>query len=234
MDFTPRLEALRETHALVTSLLAGRTVVACFGSRTVLTTLLANPYRPELVGGATTEQEGLALVEHHQPALLFVGERLEEGCGLHLAISVKERHPSTLVMLVLSGPGRRPMLRQAVEAGCEGICLEMRLGFGSALEALRAICGGGLYMDKEVRELMASTRRGQGPDPIEALTPRELEVLELMVKGFSNPAIATALTISNETVKTHTSNLRLKLQARDRTHAAVLGLCRGLIHWPHP
>lgn len=234
MDLTPRLEALRETHATVTQLLDGRTVIACFGSCAILTTLLANPHRPELVGGATTEQEGLALVERHRPGILFVGERLEKGCGIQLSITVKARHPSTLVMLVLSGSGQRPLLRKAVEAGCEGICLEERLVFGSALDALRAICRGGLYMDREVRELMLQCRRGAGPDPIGALTRRELEVLELMVKGYTNPEIAAELVISIETVKSHITNLRLKLHARSRTHAAVLGIFRGLIHWPNP
>lgn len=234
MDFTPRLAALRDTHAEVTRLLDGRSVVACFGTRAILTNLLANPQRTEVVGGATTEQEGLALVERHRPALLITGERLETGCGLQLAITVKECHPDTLVLLLLSGPGRRPLLQRALEVGCEGICLEERLGFGSFVEALRAICGGGLYMDREVRDLMPSARHGLGAEPIEPLTRRELEVLELMVKGFTNPEIAAGLMISIETVKTHTCNLRLKLQARDRTHAAVLGICRGLIHWPHP
>ncbi len=234
MDFTPRLEALRETHAQLNALLAGRTVLACFGKRSTLSILLANPHRPELVWGATTELEGLALVERHRPTLLITSDRLEQGCGIQLAIGAKERHPDGLVLLLLANSRHRPLLRRAVEAGCDGLCLEKRMGLGTMADAIRALVGGGLYIDQELRDLLRESHRGAGPELLDRPTARELEVLELMVKGYTNLEIAQTLVVSEQTIKTHISNLLLKLQARNRAHAVALALCRDLVNWPNP
>ena len=63
----------------------------------------------------------------------------------------------------------------------------------------------------------------------EPLSPRELEVLEWMVQGWHNKEIAERLLVSAETIKTHVANIISKLHARDRTHAAVVALCMGLV-----
>ncbi|MCP9849073.1 response regulator transcription factor [Cyanobium sp. Morenito 9A2] len=234
MDLTPRLEALRQTHAQLNAVLAGRTVLACFGKRSTLSILLADPNRPELVGGATTQSEGLALVERHRPTLLITSERLEQGCGVELALSVKQRHPATLVLVLLADVSGRKLLRRAVEADCDGLCLEKRMGLGTMVEAIRALVGGGLYIDPELRVLLRESKRGEGSELLDRPTARELEVLELMVKGYRNSEIAEALVVSEQTIKTHIGNLLLKLQARNRTHAAVLGLRHELVNWPNP
>jgi DNA-binding NarL/FixJ family response regulator len=64
------------------------------------------------------------------------------------------------------------------------------------------------------------------------LSPRELEVLALVAQGKGNIQIGATLYVSVDTVKTHVSHVLHKLQANDRTHAAVLGLRWGLIDWP--
>ncbi|MCP9916917.1 response regulator transcription factor [Cyanobium sp. ATX 6F1] len=233
MDFTPRLQALRETHAQLNAVLAGRTVLACFGKRSTLSILLADPNRPELVGGATTESEGLALMDRHRPTLLITSDRLEQGCGIELAIGAKERYPDSLVLLLLADIRRRSLLRRAVEAGCDGMCLEKRMGLGTMVDAIQSLVGGGLYIDRELRDLLRESQRGAGPELLDLPTARELEVLELMVKGYTNPEIAKTLVVSEQTVKTHISNLLLKLQARNRAHAVAIGLCRDLVNWPN-
>jgi DNA-binding NarL/FixJ family response regulator len=68
--------------------------------------------------------------------------------------------------------------------------------------------------------------------PLERLSPRELEVLALVAAGYANAEIAAELVIGVETVKTHLGAIRRKLQARDRTHAAVRGIWLGLVDWP--
>jgi DNA-binding NarL/FixJ family response regulator len=62
------------------------------------------------------------------------------------------------------------------------------------------------------------------------LTPRELEVLQLMAKGFSNPEIATTLGRTESTMKVHVSNILQKLQATDRTEAVTVAIQRGILH----
>jgi len=73
-----------------------------------------------------------------------------------------------------------------------------------------------------------------GAAGVQQLTARETEVLSRLVTGASNSEIAQQLVVSLDTVKTHISNVLSKLQARDRTHAAVIGLRLGLIDWPDP
>jgi DNA-binding NarL/FixJ family response regulator len=92
------------------------------------------------------------------------------------------------------------------------------------------VSGGGIYIDKSLQELF---RRGhEGGVPLEPLSPRELEVLALVAQGKGNIQIGETLYVSVDTVKTHLSHVMRKLQANDRTHAAVLGLRWGLIDWP--
>jgi DNA-binding NarL/FixJ family response regulator len=98
------------------------------------------------------------------------------------------------------------------------------------MAALHAISGGGVYVDRSLTELF---RRGPGKGgPLEPLTGRELQVLSLVAQGDTNVEIGQRLFISADTAKTHLRSLCSKLQARDRTHAAVLGLRWGLIDWP--
>ena len=78
-------------------------------------------------------------------------------------------------------------------------------------------------------EALRATSRGEGPEPLEALSEREHEVLQWLTRGYTNREMADALSVSAETIKTHISNILGKLQARDRTHAAVIGLRRGLV-----
>jgi DNA-binding NarL/FixJ family response regulator len=63
------------------------------------------------------------------------------------------------------------------------------------------------------------------------LSQRELDVLQLVLQGYTNKEMAEVLIVSAETIKTHMSNILSTLQARDRTHAAVIGLRRGLVTW---
>ena len=98
------------------------------------------------------------------------------------------------------------------------------------MAALNAISGGGVYIDRSLTELF---RRGPGDGgPLEPLTGRERQVLSLVAAGDTNIEIGQRLFISPDTAKTHLRSLCRKLQARDRTHAAVLGLRWGLIGWP--
>jgi DNA-binding NarL/FixJ family response regulator len=91
------------------------------------------------------------------------------------------------------------------------------------LAAVRAVAAGKTYIDPAIARQLTRT-----PDP-DALTPREAEMLRHVASGESNRAIAAALGVSEETVKTHVANLLSKLQAENRAQATVQGLKRGLI-----
>jgi len=121
------------------------------------------------------------------------------------------------------------LLQDALEAGCNGVVVESHLVQGAMVDAIRAVAGGGIYADRLGVEALRATHRGEGPEPLEALSAREHDVLKWLTRGYTNKEMAEALNVSAETIKTHISNILGKLQARDRTHAAVIGLRLGLV-----
>jgi DNA-binding NarL/FixJ family response regulator len=201
------------------------------GRRLIITLLTSVLQQPEQWFGATTsERHGLQLLESGRPDLLFVTDPLEAGSGIALVRQAKQLHPGlpALVLLENDSPDN---VRAALEAGCDGICVERRVGLGHLVAATRAVLGGGAYLDGPIVELMQHTSRGQVNGTLTPLTPREVQVLDCLVQGLSNAEIAAALYLSVETVRSHMKGIQRKLRARDRTHAAVIGLRLGLVQW---
>ena len=233
MNYTALITALRQRGRQTTSLLQGRRLVLCIGSRVSLAAFLAGGLMEDaVVGAATTAAEGLELVEQHAPDLLVVGDVLEQGNGIDLLVTLKARHPRLAVVLLVGREQRWARLQQAIAAGCQGLVAESRFGQGGGLAAVQAVCCGGVYVDQTLRRVVQGIPRNQ--QPLEPLTARELEVLTLVAQGRGNGEIASRLYVSLDTVKTHLQRVVRKLPARDRTHAAVLGVCWGLIRWPDP
>lgn len=230
MDFTPKLEQIRRNSSQINNLLRDARLVACLGNRALLCALVGGLIGQEhLVGAATCEAAGLELVERHRPSMVFLSDTLEQGSGVSLLLQIKQRWPSLHTLLLITQKHRQSEIQAAIEAGCDGMLVESRLGLGSAMAALHAISGGGVYIDRSLTELF---RRAPGDEgPLEPLTGRERQVLSLVAEGDTNVEIGQRLFISADTVKTHLRSLCRKLQARDRTHAAVLGLRWGLIDW---
>lgn len=231
MDFTPKLEQIRRNTSQINNLLRDARLVACLGNRALLSFFVGGLIGQEhLVGAATCEAAGLELVERHRPSMVFLSDTLEQGSGISLLLEIKQRWPGLHTLLLITQEHRQSEIQAAIEAGCDGLLVESRIGLGSAMAALHAISGGGFYVDRSLTELF---RRGPGEGgPLEPLTGRELQVLSLVAEGDTNIEIGERLFISADTAKTHLRSLCRKLQARDRTHAAVLGLRWGLIDWP--
>ena len=229
MDITSRIPQLAASRELVLNLMGEKSSVACFGSRALLSLFVcAAPEPTSVVGAVTTEAEALELVARHQPGFLFATEHLEAGSGLGL---VKQAHvlcPDLRTLLILQSE-TTALLRQALELGCNGVVVESQMGHSTMVDAIRAVAGGGIYTSQLGVDALRATSRGEGPPPQEALSQREVEVLQLVTRGYTNKEMAETLNVSAETIKTHISNILGKLQARDRTHAAVIGLRRGLV-----
>ena len=228
MDFTPLLPQLRADQALANPQLQQLDQVLCFGSRLLLSAVVRATPNPERIrGAATTAREGLRLVARHQPHLLIVSDGLEEGCGVALAQQVKRQHSSTRVLLWLTRDASHLKAPAAIAAGCDGVLRDGALAAGGDLTALRTICNGGLVIDAGLRSAAAGE-----PVSVPALSRREQQVLQEVARGCNNREIAQQLRLSVDTIKTHLSRVMVKLAARDRTHAAVLALQRGLVSWP--
>ncbi len=153
-----------------------------------------------------------------KPELLILDWDLLELSGLDVCRSIR-REGLVLPVLMLTGHHRVADRVVALDAGADDYLVKP-----FSIEELMA----------RVRALWRRAQRGGLPiesngHPLDALTPRELEVLRELAKGCSNAEIAASLYLSLETIKTHLKSLMLKLHAKDRTHAVLIALRRGLI-----
>jgi DNA-binding NarL/FixJ family response regulator len=230
VDLSPLLPQARADLAEALALLRDVRLVLCLGSRAQCALLLGTSAR--ILAAATCAAEGLVQVRKHQPDLLLVSDRLEEGCGVGLVERVKRRHPQVRTLLVVTQEHRLAGVRQALQAGCDGMVPESRLLHGSGLQALRTVLAGGMYLDRSLAVAFAAGQESGAA--AERLSEREQQVLDGVVRGRTNQEIARDLMVSVDTVKTHVRNVLLKLQVRGRLQAVVLGLRRGLVDWPDP
>jgi DNA-binding NarL/FixJ family response regulator len=208
----------------------GSRVLTCIGDRALLTLITARAMdTAEVVGATNAEATAVDLIQQHRPTLLVLSDQLEQGDGVHLVETVKQRWPALHTMLLVKQHSRRQAIARAITAECDGIVLLARLGSGTMVRALQVVSGGGIYIDEPLRQRY---RRGHSGGPLQELSERELEVLQRLAEGGSNREVGLDLHLSAETVKSHVANLVRKLPARDRTHAVVQGLRWGLIDFP--
>ncbi|MEY4358679.1 MAG: hypothetical protein RLZZ631_165 [Cyanobacteriota bacterium] len=233
LDFTPLIEEVRGHVSSGHQLMEPHRVVVCMGSRIALS-LFISSIQPghQLVGAATTEAEGLDLLQSTHADLLLCTDRLEQGNGGSLVAAAKQRHPDLSAVMVVTQPRRLMTIRRAVEAGCDGICLESQIGRGTVALALKTVSAGAAYTEKGLYKQYFEGYCGLGDAPLAQLSDREVEVLQLMAGDATNQEIAAALFISVETVKSHVAQIFHKLPARSRLHAAVKGIRLGLVEWP--
>ena len=235
MDYTALMPQLRGNASRGEQLLQGSRLVVCMGSRLALSLFItAFEAQHQLLGATTTAAEALSLLQRQPTDVLLCTDQLEAGDGAALVAEAKRLATPPRTLMVVSQPQRAAGIRQAIRAGCDGLCLEANLGRGTWLQALTAICGEGLYVDRSLNSLYLQLYPGSDTAPLEPLSSRECQVLQLAAGGHRNEQIARALFISLETVKTHMRRILQKLGARDRTHAAVLGIRRGFVDWPDP
>ncbi|MXW41349.1 MAG: response regulator transcription factor [Synechococcus sp. SB0668_bin_15] len=181
---------------------------------------------------STCATHGLALVRARQPQLLVCIEPLAEGDTLAL-VSQAKRLPAAPKILLIRNSTDSQLFPVTVETYCDGILGADAADAGTVFQALRIVAGGDTYRDYPVTT--ASSQGGNGfnrPQGDRKLTARERQVLELIVRGCSNQEISRQLHVGPSTVKTHVSRLLDKLDARDRTQAAVRAIALGLAPWP--
>lgn len=155
--------------------------------------------------------------------------------GIETIQALKAMLPEMRV-LVLTSKGESRAIRQAMEMGAAGYCLKDAPP--RELEtAIRAVHEGGTYLGQGVMNLFLDEETGTekevqgsdfGKDLTEPLTPREEDVLKLLVLGMSNREIAATLYITEKTVKTHVANIFGKLSVTSRTQAALWAKSQGL------
>lgn len=170
LDFTPFLDQVRRNTDLSNLMLQDARIVVCLGSRALLAAFLGWIENPDhVLGAATTEDEGLALVEQHQPTMVLLSDRLERGHGVALVQQIKARWPQIHTLLLITQEQRHRQIKAAIDACCDGLLVESRMGLGAGVAALQAVSGGGIYIDKSLQELF---RRGHEGEPPRTLKPQ--------------------------------------------------------------
>jgi DNA-binding NarL/FixJ family response regulator len=182
----------------------------------------------EVVGEAGDGESAVTAIERLHPDVVLMDLVMPGMGGVAAIRRIRERVPTTRVVVLTSFASDDQVI-PAVQAGAAGYLLKDVEPSG--LEAaIRLVHEGEALLDPQVagRVMQEVAHPAPGSD-LAALTPREREVLGLLGRGMSNRELADTLVVSEKTVKTHVSNILMKLGLHDRTQAALLAVREGVV-----
>ncbi|HYI93597.1 MAG TPA: response regulator transcription factor [Bryobacteraceae bacterium] len=183
--------------------------------------LIGNQSDMELVAEASNGREAIELFRNHRPDVTLMDLQMPEMSGIDTMISIRGEFPDARIIVLTTYAGDVQVTR-ALKAGARAYLLKGSLR-KELLETIRVVHLGQKRVSSEVAAEIAEHATD------DALTPREIDVLRLVAGGNANKEIASKLSLSEETVKSHVRNILAKLGAKDRTHAVTIGLKRGII-----
>lgn len=176
----------------------------------------------EVSGQAGTGEEAVRLFKMHPPDVTLMDLRLPGMSGLEALRAIRQCDPQAKCVVLTTYEGDED-IHQALAAGALGYLIK-GMSHETLVDALRRVHSGSRFLPPPVARSLAHRT------PNAELSPREREVLSLIVRGKSNKEIATALGITEATVKCHVSVILLRLEVVDRTQAVIAALQRGLEH----
>ncbi len=174
-----------------------------------------------LVAEASNGRDAIQQFRAHRPDITLMDLQMPEMNGLDAIIAIRNEFPEARIVVLTTYTGDVQILR-ALKAGARAYLLKNLL-HKELLETIRAVHAGKRTLSPEASFQLAEHLTD------DALTPAEINVLRLIAAGNANKQIADQLAISEETVKSQVKNILSKLGASDRTHAAVIGIRRGII-----
>ena len=174
-----------------------------------------------LVGEASNGREALQQFRTHHPDVTLMDLQMPEMNGLDALIAIRNEFPNARVIVLTTYTGDVQIAR-ALKAGAQAYLLKNTL-HKELLETIRVVHAGKRTLSPEASYEIAEHAMD------DALTPAEIAVLRLIAAGNANKQIADQLSITEETVKSRVKSILSKLGANDRTHAAIIGLKRGII-----
>jgi DNA-binding NarL/FixJ family response regulator len=183
--------------------------------------LVAGQSDMSLVAQASNGREAVRQFRTHRPDITLMDLQMPEMNGVDAMIAIRGEFPEARIIILTTYTGDVQVLR-ALKAGARAYLLKNLL-HKELLETIRVVHAGKKTVSPEVSIQLAEHATD------DALTPAEVRVLSLIAEGNANKEIAAQLSVSEETVKGQVRNILSKLGANDRTHAAMIGLKRGII-----
>src|SRR6266852_3779011 len=175
----------------------------------------------KLVAEACNGQEAIEKFRSNRPDVTLMDLQMPALNGIEEIIGIRSEFPNARIIVLTTYTGDVQVLR-ALKAGARGYILKGHVR-RELLDTIRAVHAG----EKRIPPEVAAELAEHATD--EDLSSRELDVLRLIAAGNANKEIAGQLSITEETVKSHVTNILAKLGANDRTHAVTIGLKRGII-----
>ncbi len=175
----------------------------------------------EVVAEATSGRDGLEKFRAHRPDVTLMDLRMPDMNGIEAISAIRAEFPDARIVVLTTYAGDVQALG-ALKAGAAGYLLKSMLR-NDLLDTIRAVHAGKRRIPPEIASEIAEHAID------DTLSGREVDVLRRVGAGFSNKHIATQLSISEGTVKAHMKSIMAKLSARDRTHAVMIGVKRGIL-----
>jgi NarL family two-component system response regulator LiaR len=183
----------------------------------------------QIVAQSEDGLSGVAAVRQHQPDLVIMDIGLPRLDGIAATQQIKTALPQTRVVMLTSHTSETEIVA-ALSSGADAYCIK-GTNIELLISAIEAALEGAVYLDPQIARKVLEHLRPPPPEAekIGHLSPREMDVLQLLVQGLSNIEIAAALFLSPNTIKTHLRGIMNKLAVDDRVQAAVVALRSGLV-----
>lgn len=182
----------------------------------------------QVIAEAGDGEEAQALIQKHKPDVAVLDIQMPKASGIEVTRWVRAHLPEVGV-LILTAYDDDPYVMAVLQAGANGYVLKTAKA-DELIQAVRDVHEGRSALDSNItRKLMSNFFKGPEKNSVESLTDRELDVLRLAAKGYTNKAIGVQLAISDRTVQGHLAHIFSKLQANSRTEAVMRAVSLGWI-----
>ena len=183
--------------------------------------LIADESDMTLVAEAANGREAIQQFRTHHPDITLMDLQMPEMNGLDAMIAIRGEFPEARIIVLTTYTGD-VQARRALQAGARAYLLKNSL-HKELLDTIRAVHAGRKNLSPEISFDLAEHAAEEN------ISPLEVRILRLIAEGNSNKEIAARLSASEDSVKGHVRNILSKLGANDRTHAAMIGIKRGII-----
>lgn len=182
----------------------------------------------QVIAEAGDGEEAQALIEKHKPDVAVLDIQMPKASGIEVTRWVRA-HLQQVGVLILTAYDDDPYVMAVLQAGANGYVLKTA-STEELVQAVREVNEGKSALDPAVtRKLMSNLFRHSDAPAVEPVTDRELDVLRLAAKGFTNKAIGIQLGISDRTVQGHLAHIFAKMQATSRTEAVMRAVSLGWV-----